>query len=605
MSLTIPARSTMVFILLLASLEACGTDPTGQPDGGGGGTDADIPLNEGECGPPVTAAVVTSDFSTGGAALLDLDERTVRADLVTLFPDSVVSCHCGIVLVVERLGGDNLTLLDPTNLSPIAQFSLGRRTNPQGVWLEGSDAFVSLHETGEVLRLDVETGEVLDRADLGPLADADGQPEPAALMVHQDRLFVLLQHLNRNSALWDPAGTAEVAVVDSDTLDIESSFQLLGRNPVTQFVPHPDTGVVLVGHAGFWTDSEDGGIERIDLLAGESDGWVITSDELGGNVQDFVILRRDLGYALVNVPNDADRLVSFDPESGRRTGELATAPTFTLTRIVHDPHREQLLVVSRDPASPGVRIFDVSTNRELTDAPLPTGLPPTDLCLVPDTFVEVEADGDGDADADADADSDGDMSAERTGQFAGAVEDYQPAAGATFGADQLPDVVLGPPEGGGEHVGSLDVVSLGCGGSIVLRFDPPIRNRPDGPDFLVFENPVVTSAGGVFAEPGLVGVSSDGVTFVDFPCAPEESPPEGCAGVAPVLSNGSNLFDPTDPAAAGGDPYDLEDLGLSEVSYVRIIDRSDASPEASVWCGGASAGFDLDAVSVIGSGGPS
>src|SRR5882724_8752844 len=72
--------------------------------------------------------------------------------------------------------------------------------------------------------------------------------------------------------------------------------------------------------------------------------------------------------------------------------------------------------------------------------------------------------------------------------FADAVVSFAPGAHAGFGADNLPAVVLGPPVGGGDLQGSLDVVSLGDGGSITLGFrENSICDGP-GADFTVFEN---------------------------------------------------------------------------------------------------------------------
>ena len=52
----------------------------------------------------------------------------------------------------------------------------------------------------------------------------------------------------------------------------------------------------------------------------------------------------------------------------------------------------------------------------------------------------------------------------------------------------MPDIVLGPPVGGGALAGSLDVVSLGFSGEIVLCFEPNAIVDGPGADFIVFEN---------------------------------------------------------------------------------------------------------------------
>src|ERR1700690_1444011 len=53
-------------------------------------------------------------------------------------------------------------------------------------------------------------------------------------------------------------------------------------------------------------------------------------------------------------------------------------------------------------------------------------------------------------------------------RFATSVESFTAGPGPTTGQAELPDIVLGPPKGGGAGKGSLDVVTLGNGGSITL-----------------------------------------------------------------------------------------------------------------------------------------
>lgn len=178
--------------------------------------------------------------------------------------------------------------------------------------------------------------------------------------------------------------------------------------------------------------------------------------------------------------------------------------------------------------------------------------------------------------------------------FAVRVVAFEPGSGAGFGQDRMPDVVFGPPLGRGEFQGSLDVVSLGNEGWIVLELGRPIVDGA-GTDFLVFENAFLSGTM-IFAEPGIVGVSEDGESFVDFGCDTEDGPAyPGCAGVEPVFANArSNDLDPTDPEVAGGDAFDLADVGMARARFVRIRDAG-----ISPGLGGESAGFDLDAIAVV------
>lgn len=181
--------------------------------------------------------------------------------------------------------------------------------------------------------------------------------------------------------------------------------------------------------------------------------------------------------------------------------------------------------------------------------------------------------------------------------FADCVESFVPVD-AGFGQDELPGIVLGPPVGGGEFNGSLDVLSLGCGGSITLFFDEPAIVDGPGPDLLVFENPF--RVGDItFVEPARVLVSADGVDWRAFHCDPANVMPVGCAGLTPVLSAPGNGVAPNDPSVAGGDAFDLESVGLPVARYVRLIDVGVEHHGGYTWCGGASGGFDLDAVTAV------
>jgi len=87
-------------------------------------------------------------------------------------------------------------------------------------------------------------------------------------------------------------------------------------------------------------------------------------------------------------------------------------------------------------------------------------------------------------------------------------------------------------------------------------------------------------------------VSEDGQTWVDFPCHKDGYPYTGCAGWHPILSNPPNGISPLDPTMAGGDPFDLADVGLTRARYVRVRD-------VSLHGGPPNEGFDLDAAAIV------
>ena len=180
--------------------------------------------------------------------------------------------------------------------------------------------------------------------------------------------------------------------------------------------------------------------------------------------------------------------------------------------------------------------------------------------------------------------------------YASELISFEPGNNAGFGQSKLPGVVLGPPDAGPPTRGSLDVLTLGTDGVIILGFgDYQIVNGP-GPDFIVWENPFWLDGDSQrpFAELGEVSVSADGETWHAFPCNPsfQDGFDPGCAGWRPRLEFDPCMLLPIQPELSGGDPFDLAELGLESARFVRIRDLSD---------GGASptAGFDLDAVGAI------
>jgi hypothetical protein len=184
--------------------------------------------------------------------------------------------------------------------------------------------------------------------------------------------------------------------------------------------------------------------------------------------------------------------------------------------------------------------------------------------------------------------------------FASRLVEWAPGDGYAFFPDPL--LSLGGPRGATAGQGSLDVVSLGVQGELVLGFAAG-QALTDGPgdDLIVFENAVVAGGTYHFAELVRVGVSTDGLRYAFFPTwcgltdpAGPYSPIDvsvlsGFAGVQPVSADvggdgePGNGVDPFDPAAAGGDAFDLAGLAdnplvtsgavdLGRIYYVKLRD---------------------------------
>jgi len=163
--------------------------------------------------------------------------------------------------------------------------------------------------------------------------------------------------------------------------------------------------------------------------------------------------------------------------------------------------------------------------------------------------------------------------------------EYGPGAG--YGQSYYPENILGPPDPDATPTapsfGEDNLLTLGKDGWVVLEFtDNSIINEP-GADFTVFEN-VMDTGSGYFQECAFVEVSQDGQYWIQFPW--NETTLDGLAGLMPTTGE-----DPTDPSVSGGDQFDLEDIGLEWVRFVRLTDCGDAVADGGL--------FDLDAVAAV------
>jgi len=159
---------------------------------------------------------------------------------------------------------------------------------------------------------------------------------------------------------------------------------------------------------------------------------------------------------------------------------------------------------------------------------------------------------------------------------------------------QHPEKALGKAEGM-----SGEVVSLGRGGEITFTFSDTIFDV-EGPDFTTFEN----ALNNTFLELAWVEVSQDGINFIRFPNYS-------------LTQNSVGSYDGIDATKITGycskyrqgfgTPFDLEDIGLDYINYVKIIDiigdgsalDSDGNIIYDPYPTSGSAGVDIDAVAVV------
>lgn len=341
------------------------------------------------------AAVSTASqrFDASGVAVVDLTTHEVRFTPGLLHRDSVVRRLGDEAVFLNRFGANSIqrVTLDgaaPENLKECSVAD-GFNSNPHDVIAVGDKAYVTLYE-GSLLRvLDPRSLEVardpacsdliVDRINLGELADDDGRPEMDQLGLYNGQLLISLQILV-HTQFFQPAGPGRLAIVDPATDQLLGSIELEIENPFleTKGLLIDDTqGILYIGGPGrIFSDLTDGGLEIVDLQAQRSLGIALDGEALGGDLFDLVVLGRNKAYAIVADIN-GNRVIALDPERGLVTAELVSSVEL-ITDIEVTEHGE-LWVAFREHTTtqePGLRIFSVADNRELTEDPIfPGSLP--------------------------------------------------------------------------------------------------------------------------------------------------------------------------------------------------------------------------------------
>lgn len=348
--------------------------------------------------------VITTDFSTGSTAFLAANAAEAEVNLLGIHSDAVGHYHDGRVYIVNRLGQDNILVLDAMDLrTPLTQFSVGNGANPHDIEIVAPDkAYVTRYDAASLLIVNPQDGAELGQIDLSAFADADGLPEVSQIVRVGDRLYLSCQRLDRNGG-WGPVDVSYLIVVDlaTDTLiDVDPDAEgmqgiaLSAANPNSMAVVGEQIAVGVV--VGF--GDRAGGVEIVDTATSRSLGLAVSEEDLGGDITSMVLVDQDRGYAVVADENFANSVRPFELSSGAVGAPLENISGGFIPSLAVDGDR--LIVADRgsfsDPASAGLKFYDAATGAFLS-GPIDTGLPPQDIIVLSDaavpTAVEETADG--------------------------------------------------------------------------------------------------------------------------------------------------------------------------------------------------------------------
>lgn len=298
--------------------------------------------------------------------------------------DAVARHHDGLLWVVNRSGADNIQVLDPAaGFDTIRQFSLGLGRNLQDIaFAANGEAYVSCYDTAELLRIDPQTGQVLQVISTAPFADADELPETGWLLVRGNRLFVTCQRLDRDN-WYSPVGDSYLLVLDIATNAwVDCNGALAGTQGILLAATNPSAPIqvavdrLLIGCVGFY-GMQDGGVAAVDPDALSSLGLEITEAALGGDLVDLEATGASRHVIVAN-PDWTTRVRRYVPGGG--PVDVLVASGYDHADIAWDGGF-QLFVADRRLSGPGVRVLDTGSGVQLTGAAIATGLPPAFLAV--------------------------------------------------------------------------------------------------------------------------------------------------------------------------------------------------------------------------------
>jgi len=366
-------RSICLSLSLL--VVACGDNNPNRPDAGG------------PDGPPQPttprAVVVAGDFITPGftgvMSKLELSSMTMTQDVApdgAIGNDPVVRKVGDELLVVNRAGGNNVTIFDANSLTVKMQLGTGAGSNPQDVATFSSKLFVPAMGTKGVVVLtrgSTTTGLV----DLSAL-DPDGLPDCVSAYRAGNDIYVACELLDQN---FTPRGPGKVAVIDAITNTVRATVTLSTANPFGVFTELPD-GMGLVIPTFDFSNATARCLEHIVPTTGTpySKGCLIQNAAVGGYIVRTAVQTIGDSQMLWMVVNNGNfaaekaRLWGYDLTANMLWDAPLTPEGQVLTDVAACPG-ELVVVADKTMSANGLRVYEGGTTEKTTD-PLAVGLRP-------------------------------------------------------------------------------------------------------------------------------------------------------------------------------------------------------------------------------------
>ena len=255
----------------------------------------------------VTAVVFGSDYKTGELRWV-INGKKISEKSVAFFQDSKVIANGSDLYVLERMGADNITKLNPKELEEkvekavVWQIPLDDGANPTDVAFSGENAWVALQNADSLVRISTKDGKISKSIKTTDFAyEGETSPYVADIELNDGKLYVLMQRYMLDPATWAttyPKGL--LAIYDASTGDLKDTVQLQKKNPTAMTFFDGSLYVASQGeyNAAYGTDAdEERGIEKVNLAEKKSE-LIVSGKTLGGGIYAFAA-EHGIAYAAI------------------------------------------------------------------------------------------------------------------------------------------------------------------------------------------------------------------------------------------------------------------------------------------------------------------